>query len=115
MTRHLIGVLLLVAQGTAHAGDRVMEAKDIPAIKAAQDAQVSRDGRLVAFVVSEVDTKENVYQTDIWLVSTGGGEPFRFTWNPKNDRSPLFSPDGTKLAFISEREDKPQIFLADVR
>ncbi len=108
-------LLLLSAMPYAHAGDRVMEPKDVPTIRAAQDPQVSPDGRTVAFVVSEVDAKENVYQTDIWLVSAGGGEPFRFTRHPKNDRAPQFSPDGTKLAFISEREEKPQIFLADVR
>ncbi len=115
MKRYLTGALLLLALGPADAGDRIMEAKDIPGIRAAQDPQVSPDGRLVAFVVSEVDTKDNVYQTDIWLVSTSGGEPFRFTRHPKNDRAPQFSPDGKMLAFISEREEKPQIFLADVR
>ena len=92
-----------------------MEPKDIPTILQAQDPQISPDGRWVAFVVSEVDAKENAYQSDIFLVSTGGGEPFRFTRHPKNDRAPQFSPDGTKLAFISEREEKAQIFLADVR
>ena len=116
MKTHLAAVFVLLgAIPPLHARDRVMEAKDIPTIRAAQDAQVSPDGRTVAFVVSEVDAKENVYQTDIWFVSTGGGEPFRFTRHPKNDRAPQFSPDGTKLAFISEREEKPQIFLADVR
>ncbi|MEO8499404.1 MAG: S9 family peptidase [Vicinamibacteria bacterium] len=115
MKKFLTAALVLLAIPPLHAGDRRMEAKDIPTLRAAQDAQVSPDGKTVAFVVSEVDTKENVYQTDIWFVSTGGGEPFRFTRHPKNDRAPQFSPDGTKLAFISEREDKPQIFLADVR
>ena len=115
MQRYLAGALLLgSALSPASAGDRLMEAKDIPAIRAAQDAQVAPDGRTVAFVVSEVDAKDNVYQTDIWLVSTGGGEPFRFTRHAKNDRAPQFSPDGTKLAFISEREKRPQIFITDI-
>jgi dipeptidyl aminopeptidase/acylaminoacyl peptidase len=116
MKRYLSGALLLLSAVPAlEAGERPMEAKDLPGIRAAQDAQVSPDGRTAAFVVSEVDAKENVYQTDIWLVGTSGGEPLRFTRHPKNDRAPQFSPDGAKLAFISEREDKPQIFLADVR
>lgn len=116
MKKPLAGALLLLsAIPSLQAGDRIMEPKDIPTIRSAQDAQVSRDGRLVAFVVSEVDAKENVYQTDIWLASTSGGEPFHFTRHPKNDRAPQFSPDGTRLAFISEREEKPQIFLADLR
>ena len=116
MKRCLTGaLLLLLAKPSAYAGERVMEPKDVPTIRAAQDPQLSPDGRMVAFVVSEVDGKDNAYQTDIWLVNTASGEPFRFTRHPKNDRAPQFSPDGTKLAFISEREEKPQIFLADVR
>ena len=99
----------------ALAGDTRMQPKDLPSVLQAQDPQVSPDGKLVAFVVSEVDPKDNVYQTDVWLVATDGGEPFRFTRHVKNDRAPQFSPDGTKLAFISEREEKAQIFLADVR
>ena len=56
-----VGALLLgSALSPASAGDRLMEAKDIPAIRAAQDAQVSPDGRTVAFVVSEVDAPSMV-------------------------------------------------------
>ena len=110
------GLLILLAAATsAKPQGRPMEARDIPAIRSAQDSQISPDGRTIAFVVSEHDTKENVYQTDIFLVSTSGGEPLRFTRHAKNDRAPQFSPDGSKLAFISEREDKPQIFVADLR
>lgn len=109
-----LGVFLAMT-ATAAAASRPMEPKDIPTILQAQDPQISPEGRWVAFVVSEPDPKENLYQSDIWLVNTVAGEPFKFTRHPKNDRSPRFSPDGTKLAFISEREDKPQIFLADLR
>jgi dipeptidyl aminopeptidase/acylaminoacyl peptidase len=117
MTRRLTTAFLLQAAALAagNPGDRVMQPKDIPAILQAQDPQISPDGRWVAFVVSELDPKENLYQSDVWLVGTASGEPFRFTRHPKNDRAPQFSPDGTKVAFISEREEKPQIFLADVR
>ncbi len=112
----LAGTFLILSNALlTEAAERAMEPKDIPSIRQAQDAQVSPDGRLVAFVVNEVDSKENAYQTDIWLVSTMGADPFQFTRHPKNDRAPQFSPDGTRLAFISEREDKPQIFVADLR
>jgi dipeptidyl aminopeptidase/acylaminoacyl peptidase len=108
-------LLLLFPAVALRAGERVMEAKDVPTFRQAQDPQISPEGRFVAFVVNELDSKENVYQTDIWLVSTVAGDPFKFTRHSKNDRAPQFSPDGTKLAFISEREEKPQIFLADLR
>src|SRR6185295_13043450 len=46
-----------------------------------------------------------------WLVSTTGGEPLRLTNNKKNDNQPRWSPDGKRIAFLSAREEKPQIFL----
>jgi dipeptidyl aminopeptidase/acylaminoacyl peptidase len=110
--------LTLILQGAfaaAQTTPRAMEPKDLPSLRSAQDAQISPDGRTIAFVVSQHDTKENLYQTDIFLVNTNGGETLQFTRHGKNDRAPRFSPDGSKLAFISEREDKPQIFLADLR
>lgn len=115
MTQSATLICLLLASIASSASKRVMDPKDLPGLRAAQDVQISPDGRSVAFVVAEHDTKDNVYQTDIWLVSTGGGEPFRFTRHGKNDRAPRFSPDGSKLAFISEREERPQIFIADLR
>ena len=50
--RLLTGALICwSAASSGHAGDRVMEAKDIPGIRSAQDPQVSPDGHHVAFVL----------------------------------------------------------------
>jgi len=41
---------------------------------------------------------------DIWVQQLAGGEPHQITKNPSDDREPSFSPDGSKIAFRSERE-----------
>lgn len=43
------------------------------------------------------------YQYDIALVSTSGGEPRRLTNNDAYDNFPVWSPDGTRIAFLSAR------------
>jgi dipeptidyl aminopeptidase/acylaminoacyl peptidase len=90
---------------------REMTFDDIMALKNVSDAQVSPDGRWVAYVVTSTDMKENATDADVWLVSTSGGGPVRLTTSKKNDNQPRWSPDGKRVAFISAREEKPQIFL----
>jgi hypothetical protein len=49
---------------------------------------------LVAYVVTEVNKSENTLNSDIWIVSSEGGEPRPLTSSPKQDRHPRWSADG---------------------
>ena len=110
-TSFLLVVFLSFCIGVFAQQKRSMTLEDVMAIKSVSDAQVSPDGKWVAYVVTSVDMKENANDADVWLVSTAGGDPIRLTTNKKNDNQPRWSPDGRKIAFISAREEKPQIFL----
>jgi len=78
------------------------------------DPQLSPDGRWVAYVVTYYDMEQNTGNSDIWLVSIEGGEPRKLTNSPKSDDHPRWSPDGSKIAFISTRDGKPQIYVISV-
>ncbi len=97
------------AQGTA--ASRPMTFDDVIALRSVNDAQISPDGRWVAYTVTRADLEQNASDADLWLVSTAGEPPVRLTTHKKSDTSPRWSPDGRRLAFISAREEKPQIFL----
>ena len=91
----------------ASTSPRAMVPQDITRIAWVSDPQIAADGGRVAFVVTTLSEERDEYGSSIWVVDAdGGGAPRRFTAGPKRDRDPRWSPDGTRLAFVSEREGK---------
>ena len=89
---------------------RSMRPDDLLAIRFVSDPRISPDGRRVAFVVTTLSQEQDEYLSNIWTVETAGGDhpPRRFTAGPGRDTAPRWSPDGTRLAFVSEREPAKQ-------
>ncbi|HEX5733651.1 MAG TPA: S9 family peptidase [Blastocatellia bacterium] len=91
---------------------RVPTIEDLLMVKSAGGAQISPDGRWVAYSVSETDMKQDAYVNHIWLVDTATGKGFQLTRGEKSAGGAQWSPDGEWLAFTSNRiGDKNQIFV----
>src|SRR5581483_7115817 len=88
---------------------------DVYELVSASDPRISPDGRVVAYVVTTVDAEESRYRSAIWLATVDSTEaPRQFTFGPRSDTSPRWSPDGLQLAFVSNRGDekaKPQLYV----
>jgi len=77
------------------------------------DPSLSPDGRVAVVPVSTADMTENKILTDLWLLPTTGGPALQLTSDNAKDTSPVFSPDGKYVAFVSKRgQDKEnQIYV----
>jgi dipeptidyl aminopeptidase/acylaminoacyl peptidase len=75
---------------------------------------VSRDGKRVVFSVTRADVEENKTTSALWLQGIDGGAPRQISAGIKKDRDPRFSPDGGRVAFVSDRDGAPQIFILDL-
>ena len=51
---------------------------------------------------------------DLYLLRNNGSIARRLTKNSRIDLTASFSPDGNKMAFVSDRHGKPQIFIKDL-
>jgi len=54
------------------------------------------------------------YGGDLWVVSRTGGEARRLTSTPAVERDPFLSPDGSWLAFTSNRSGNPDLYVLPV-
>src|SRR5688500_3068818 len=64
---------------------------------------MSPDGSRIAFTVQTVNERDNKYHREVWVVSTAGGAPQRFTSPSTESSNPRWSPDGKVLLFTSQR------------
>lgn len=90
---------------------RLAKIDDIMAIRNIPEAQLSPDGRNVAFVISEADLEKDKYNSDIWLAAVDGSRTFQLTNGPGRDERPRWSPDGNRIAFLSDRDGMNQVWL----
>src|SRR5947207_10761049 len=82
-------------------------------LKRIADPQISPDGRTVAFQVTTVDIAGNKKPTQIWTVPLEGGEPKQITHDGEGNQRPRWSPDGKRIAYISDRGGLSQVWLMD--
>ncbi len=62
------------------------------------DGAISPDGKRIVFV------REQQGNYDLWIQNIDGSDLRRLTDTPQGEYEPAFSPDGSKLAFISNRD-----------
>src|SRR6059058_2213723 len=78
-------------------------------------AVIAPDGRSVAYTVRETNWEDNEYETEIWIADVATGARRQLTNGRKSSMAPAWSPDGSTIAFVSDRTDKRQIYLINPR
>ena len=80
-------------------------------MKSVAGAQISPDGRYVAYSVTQTNWDENDFISQIWIAVTATGERYQLTSGKKSSTGPQWSPDSHRIAFTSDRDGKRQIYL----
>jgi dipeptidyl aminopeptidase/acylaminoacyl peptidase len=110
-----LSIVLSVMAHTQASGfqdkERPMTFEDVIGVKHVSDPNISPDGQTVLFVVLERDLEKNSFEQQIWRYDARTTSSIPLTASGSRNRSPRWSPDGKRFAFLSNRDGKSQIFV----
>ncbi len=109
MVRYLSALLLAAvpafAAGSTPAIDESLSMKSVAG------PQISPDGRYVAYIVNQTNWDDDEFVQQIWIAVPSTGQRYQLTAGKKNSNAPQWAPDSRRLAFLSDRDGKRQIYL----
>ena len=70
----------------------------------------SREGRII-FVREREAVDDLDDGTDLWVIPAAGGIAVRLTNDPATEAGPVWSPDGTRVAFVSDRSGANGVYV----
>ncbi|HXL22031.1 MAG TPA: S9 family peptidase [Candidatus Dormibacteraeota bacterium] len=80
-------------------------------IQLAEDPQISPDGKQIVYVREWADIMTDKRYTNLWIVAADGSGHRPLTTGLRNDGSPRWSPDGTRIAFVGLVAGHAQILV----
>lgn len=84
---------------------------DVFHLEFATDPQISPDGARVVYVRRFADIMTDQYYTNLWIVDFDGTNHRPLTTGHQRDNTPRWSPDGTKLLYLSDEHGTTQLHL----
>jgi dipeptidyl aminopeptidase/acylaminoacyl peptidase len=103
---------LALAAAPAAAAARPFTPDDLIRLPRVDAPSLSPDGKLVAFTVGRATDDLQKIESALWVVpTTAGAQPRRLTDAKERVSSPRFSPDGKRIAFVSNRGGTSQAWV----
>lgn len=93
---------------------RCITAEDLYRLHWVSDPAIHPLSSEIAYVEQHINKERTDYNSGIWLLSPEGANAVPFTYGPK-DETPVWSPDGTQLAFLRTTDGKRQVWIIPKR
>jgi dipeptidyl aminopeptidase/acylaminoacyl peptidase len=100
----LLVAIYLLSLLSLHAQKRPFTLEDIYRFQNVSDAHVAPDGRSVVYVLTTSDLPRAKRSSQVWMMDINGQGARQMTQGDKSNSSPLFSPDGKWISFISAKD-----------
>ncbi len=111
----VVNLLLLIAGlGTTFAKQKNYKLLDMETymeMESIGSPNISPDGKQILFTRGWVDKMNDRSRSNLWIVDKEGTRVRELTHGNWRDFSPVWSPDGKKIAFLSDRDETTQIHV----
>lgn len=104
-------VLLALLAGAAFGAKPGLTSDTIWEMRSVSEPQITKDGKSIIYVLGWSDKMVDQRYSNLWIVGSDGKENRPITTGAFRDTSPRISPDGTRIAYISNRSGKNQIHV----
>ena len=104
-------ILMIAITISAKESASSFEPMDVFDLEWATDPQVSPDGSTIVYIRKSNDIMKDRERSNLWQVSADGSDHRPLYSGLNSVRSPRWSPDGKKLAFISNNTGSQQIHV----
>lgn len=114
---HLVLVAALLAgpalAAPAQQASRVLTGADLFNLEAASDPRISPDGKSVVYVRRSNDIMTDRARSSLWTIDVASGAQMPLAAGAGSHSQPRWSPDGSRIAYLSNAEDKAgaQLFV----
>ncbi len=72
---------------------------------------ISPNGHFIVFTREWIDKKEDRFRGNLWIIDRNGQRLRELTHGSWRDNAPVWSPDGARIAFMSDRDGTDQIHV----
>ena len=103
--------LVLLPFSAIALGQDLFSARDVFELEYATDPQIAPDGEHIAYVRRSNDIMTDRTRSNIWLLRADGSDHRPLLSGTANYSSPRWSPDGTRLAYLSNEERGSQLYV----
>ena len=109
-TAFAVFIFCVVSIAQDHLSNR-LEPLDVFGVQVAAAPQISPDGKRIVYVRQSADISSDRRISNLWIINFDGSEHRPLTTGSYHDDSPRWSPDGTRIAYVSDRDGKPELYI----
>ncbi|MBK6799635.1 MAG: S9 family peptidase [Acidobacteria bacterium] len=107
----IIVSLILTIPAIAQNKARVLDKETFMEMESVSSPAISPDGKQIVFTRTWVDKTKDQYRSNLWIIDVDGSRVRELTSGARSDSGPVWSPDGKRIAFLSDRDGTNQLHV----